>query len=461
MREAPELSPFMTRHIPAARRHDEPVSGGLRDRLREPSRRATRVWVLITLAALPAGCGNPTPTAAPTHIVESPTTPIPRGSPAPSGSPNPSSSGPPSASPTTGQNSPSVAPTAVAFWDEGYGLVGVTQDEADGSHSGALLLTMDGGRTWTTVLTTPAGVRELVVADTVDVWALTGCGDSSAGSCGSLLYRSDDGGRTWTPAPTALAWVSFVDARHGWGVLYTGPGSDGATATLERTDDGGATWTAMPSPCRGSPVGPLRAVAFRSATSGLAVCALTLGAGGEFHAVLVTVDGGAHWAVRASTGVPGSAAPVGYLAYGGYIGGLVEASDGTAWMTGTRLAPLVSRDADATWRPWAPATPTRTPSPPLGRSTPGGGWQSSGTRSVRSQRSTRPQTAGSPGSSGRSGRSRGPGYPRPRPRPDRSTSASPRTRCSSVTGSPFRGSAVPSNQMPTDQGAPNQVPKDQ
>ena len=132
------------------------------------------------------------------------------------------------------------------------------------------------------------------------------------------------------------------------------------TTTLERTSDGGVSWTPTRSPCQGSPAGPLRAVAFRSASAGLAVCATTLGAGGEFHSVLATSDGGATWRVRASVAAP-PAPRLGSLPYGGYIRGLAVAADGTAWLWGDRMAPLASTDDGATWRPLGIGAPDAQP----------------------------------------------------------------------------------------------------
>jgi len=52
-----------------------------------------------------------------------------------------------------------------------------------------------------------------------------------------------------------------------------------------------------------------------------------------------------------------SAKPIGSLPYGGYITGLVEAVDGTAWITGGQMVPLASRDGGVTWQPLALGDP--------------------------------------------------------------------------------------------------------
>ena len=294
---------------------------------------ATLIAAVLALAI--AGCSPAVPTPA-----VSPST-APTGS-AEAPSPSPTAP-PPSVEPTT-----SYA-TATSFWTADRGLAGETIDQPDGGASGRLLSTTDAGRTWAVVMATGAPVLDLAVAGTADAWALTGCHVGSA--CQGRLYHSVDGGATWTSAPTDLSWISFVDAGHGWGVAGGSTSTEPPASALRRTADGGRTWTTVTSPCAGSAVGPLRAVAFRSATEGMAVCALTAGAGGELHAVLATRDAGAHWSVRASTGGATGGDRVGAIPYGGYIGGMVEAGDGTAWITGDRMVPLVSRDDGATWTP--------------------------------------------------------------------------------------------------------------
>jgi hypothetical protein len=256
----------------------------------------------------------------------------------------------PAVAPTPTPAVPVFSPTALAFWDQQRGLVagsfGVPGAEAQ---AGRILRTTDGGRTWRTVDSPAGAVSEVWVTGTSDAWATTGC--ASTASCWHLL-RSTDGGTTWTSVTTTMGNVTFGDARDGWAV---GPAPGTLATGLYRTTDGGTTWTSVPSPCQRSLAGPLRTVAFRSATSGLAVCATTLGAGGEFHSVLSTSNGGATWQVRASVAPApsqqtGTVPSVGSLQYGGYIQGIELAPDGTAWMWGDRMDVLVSTDGGVTWR---------------------------------------------------------------------------------------------------------------
>ena len=206
--------------------------------------------------------------------------------------------------------------------------------------------TTDGGRDWETIVTTTAPVVQLwTVGDAA--WALTACG-ASIPECAPRLLRSSDGGATWATTATNLAQLSFSDTRFGWGATASTYAS--VAALVYRTADGGVTWKAVPSPCRGSPVGPFRAIAFSSNSSGIAVCAFTIGAGGEYRSVLHTADGGATWQVRAAL-APSPVPHVGSMPYGGYARGLVVAHDGTAWLWGDRMVPLASTDGGATWRP--------------------------------------------------------------------------------------------------------------
>jgi photosystem II stability/assembly factor-like uncharacterized protein len=214
---------------------------------------------------------------------------------------------------------------------------------------GAILATEDGGRAWTIVTTTSGPVVQVLVTGARDSWALSAC---EADGCSPQILHSGDGGVTWQSQPTRLTWLSFSDPQHGWGVSESNLMSGGGGAgQFVRTLDGGATWTPVASPCDGRDVGPLRTVAFRSPSDGMAVCALTAGAGGELHAVLTTSDDGGHWALQASTGGHAGSPAVGTLPYGGYVRGIVVAGDGTAWMAGDRMVPLASPDGGRSWHP--------------------------------------------------------------------------------------------------------------
>ena len=310
--------------------------------------RKSRSVLIACCAAAVAGCAsravpstNPIATATPSGTVSFT---IPAASPFPS----PESAAPASESPAPlPSDSPSPEPTtrqvaAVAFWDQGRGLVGDARYRSGGATGGTILATHDGGRSWAAVATTPGPVVQVLVTGSQDAGALSACG---ADDCSPQLLHSGDAGTTWQSQATTFTWLSFSDPQHGWGVTGSVMSGGGGSEQFMRTVDGGATWTPAFSPCTGRD----RAVAFGSTTDGMAVCALTAGAGGELHAVLTTSDGGAHWTLRASTGGLSGSPVVGKLHYGGYVSGVVDAGDATAWMMGDRMAPLASSDGGRSW----------------------------------------------------------------------------------------------------------------
>jgi photosystem II stability/assembly factor-like uncharacterized protein len=260
-----------------------------------------------------------------------------------SASPAPEAASSPPQEPTT------VQVVAVAFWDSRRGLVGNARYRSGATTGGAILATNDSGRSWATVATTPGPISQVLVSGSQDAWALSIC---EADGCSPQILHSSDGGATWRSQATSLTWLSFSDPQHGSGVSEGSSMSGGdGSAQFVRTVNGGATWTPVASPCIGRDVGPLRAVAFQSPANGMAVCALTAGAGGELHAVLATSNGGRSWTVRASTGGDAGSPVVGKLPYGGYVNGIVDAGDGTVWMAGERMVPLASSDGGRAWYP--------------------------------------------------------------------------------------------------------------
>jgi photosystem II stability/assembly factor-like uncharacterized protein len=69
----------------------------------------------------------------------------------------------------------------------------------------------------------------------------------------------------------------------------------------------------------------------------------------EAKALAVTTDGGATWQVRAATIGSDPSGSVGQIPNTGHPSSLAIAPDGTAWMMGSRMLPLVSRDGGRTW----------------------------------------------------------------------------------------------------------------
>jgi photosystem II stability/assembly factor-like uncharacterized protein len=243
----------------------------------------------------------------------------------------------------------SLDASALAVWSGGQdGLVGGT----DGA-GGRVDMTTDAGRTWTTVWRPDAPVVQLTALGTVDAVAVT-CASADA-DC--TLWRSADGGATWKTVGTTPAALSFSDPRHGWRLVPMAPppgtptGGPGAAA-IERTSDGGQTWQAASAvPC--GPGGPIAlgptAIAAESATSAWLLCTGEGATIMEDKALAVTTDGGVTWQVRAATIGSDPSGDVGQIPSTGYPSGLAIAPDGTAWMGGSRMLPLVSRDGGRTW----------------------------------------------------------------------------------------------------------------
>lgn len=100
---------------------------------------------------------------------------------------------------------------------------------------GTLLQTTDGGQSWTPQPSgTDARLRRIHFADAHVGWIV--------GDEGTILY-TDDGGSNWTPQTSGTFFrlydVEPIDALHAWVV--------GDSGTLLRTIDGGQTWNAEPS----------------------------------------------------------------------------------------------------------------------------------------------------------------------------------------------------------------------
>lgn len=95
----------------------------------------------------------------------------------------------------------------------------------------------------------------------------------------SALARSEDGGATWKklPSPTkrSLTRLSFVDAKHGWGVGHEG--------IIFATENGGDAWTEQQSDTKLS----LFDVSFVNPQKGWAV--------GDLSTITATGDGGKTW----------------------------------------------------------------------------------------------------------------------------------------------------------------------
>jgi|SRR5579859_1611650 len=119
----------------------------------------------------------------------------------------------------------------------------------------ALMITSDGGATWTARPLEWAYVGSVQFVDPQHGWAEAGPSSdfmkSAAGQPIPLpLYRTDDGGVSWTPVATSLDLqsgrnrvtdIQFVDQDHGFATVW----NDTGPTQLLRSDDGGRTWTVV------------------------------------------------------------------------------------------------------------------------------------------------------------------------------------------------------------------------
>jgi photosystem II stability/assembly factor-like uncharacterized protein len=147
----------------------------------------------------------------------------------------------------------------LAFWDGAHGVA--VSDPVDGKLY--VLLTDDGGRTWTRVppdalpAALPGEAMFAASGTCVTVWGQADVWIGTGGGATARVYHSGDRGRTWTVADTPVAAgssasgifaLAFRDARHGVAVGgdYTKPHGSAANAAV--SDDGGRTWRAATGP---------------------------------------------------------------------------------------------------------------------------------------------------------------------------------------------------------------------
>jgi photosystem II stability/assembly factor-like uncharacterized protein len=135
--------------------------------------------------------------------------------------------------------------------------------------NGTILATVDGGVTWTPQTSPDSGtqisVDKVACADTQHVWAADAEGN---------IFATTDGGATWKQQfrnNGGLLNLTCLDAKHVW--------ASGVGGSIAATMDG-VTWTSQDSPTRNSLFG----IAFWNATNGVAV--------GQLGTVVTTTSGG-------------------------------------------------------------------------------------------------------------------------------------------------------------------------
>ena len=140
--------------------------------------------------------------------------------------------------------------------------------EDKGKEKGTLLVTSDGGQTWTLEPFSQQPVSLFFLDDSLG-WMVTDKG----------VWKTLESGRSWQKlnnAPKDLLRVHFMDATHGFAVGYR--------KQMYRTADGGVTWSAVPeaAAAQGSPENTtLGTIGFANARDGLVTGWNTPGGGQE------------------------------------------------------------------------------------------------------------------------------------------------------------------------------------
>jgi len=237
-------------------------------------------------------------------------------------------------------------------------------------HEGAVVRTLDGGDTWTTV-PTPVGdslqFRD-VHAFSAEEAALLTAGNGPA----SRLYHTTDGGSTWTLAYLMEDERGFLDCLDFWdarGFAY-GDSFDGIPFVL-RSGDGGRTWSrlapgVLPTAPEGEGGFAASGTCARVAEDGVGWIAT--GAGGAAR-ILRTSDHGASWEAAEVPVVRGDAAGLTTVSFRDLLVGIALGGDlaqmevhtdnaarstdgGVSWLTGSRprlVGPVYGSD-------WVPGT---------------------------------------------------------------------------------------------------------
>lgn len=188
--------------------------------------------------------------------------------------------------------------------------------------SPALLLTHDGGRTWSDI--TPPGIpawnlTSVEFLDARHAWAAFIEGAASGQSVG--VATTADGGTTWSStqvvqsaaATSQTTHLSVVDVSDAWLAVPPASVSAPSVGTLYRTDDGGRTWRSASSPAGGD-------VSAEHVTDGVVIDDR-----GSGLPAWQTTDGGGTWARIALAGpagyahASGVAAPPTWTAAGGVM----------------------------------------------------------------------------------------------------------------------------------------------
>jgi photosystem II stability/assembly factor-like uncharacterized protein len=195
---------------------------------------------------------------------------------------------------------------------DGWALVWSSDPAGSGNPVLEAARTSDSGKTWVVVNPTPArsmtqGQAVLDAVSAQRAWLAVGTGNSNDASSGTTaVYRTANGGLHWSagiPIPgNAPSLLDFTGTASGWLLEDLGEAMQQEAATLWRTADSGATWSlAAQTPSLGQPTSAAAALPATCDKTGLAFASAQVGWITSFcnalpYAILVSTDGGAHWA---------------------------------------------------------------------------------------------------------------------------------------------------------------------
>ncbi len=308
-------------------------------------RTARRLSGAVTLSLLLAGCAGASfsSTAPPTIL---PTASAPAS--ASVAVEAPALPGGSAAGPAPPGWSDAIVVHGIAFADPTHGvMVGASAwQEA----VGVVWRTADGGRTWAKTVSGTGPLDAVTIGGPGTMVSSTACGQKARADCALGVLVSDDGGASWTRISTEPATaLSFPTATVGWAIVAAPAAADiGPSSVLLSTADGGRSWARHPNGCpatTGSPV----AVSFPDPNHGWVACNATAGAGMATKAILATVDGGLSWTVMAASPVPGEGQEIGTIAANGYLSGLAMVSDGHGLLWMGRGVTERTADGGRTW----------------------------------------------------------------------------------------------------------------
>lgn len=225
-------------------------------------------------------------------------------------------------------------PGAFDFIDADHGWLAVGNPEWQPPDHTTIMITSDGGRTWTEIYESNIHIRAIDFVSQEHGWFTTD----------DRLFTTNDGGYTWldTATDVGLAKITglhFVDDSHGWIV---------STTDMLATMDGGNIWQLRANPCPGRVV-PGPRISFTDELNGWAICGGVPGAGNQNKWLFRTADGGHNWELFGASSLRSEtpAAP-GQIPTYGYVSDIAFV-DAKGWMATTRGGLYSSKDGGITW----------------------------------------------------------------------------------------------------------------